>query len=422
MVGQTGTGKTLSAIFASQICKCQRIFISCPNGVIDSWIRTFKTGYPEAVLHIKPENWIIEPLQNKINVVIVNHERFQNRFSDNLLQFCSNFSPDMIVIDEIHQSKKRKETESSQRRSLINQFIRISLNLNPEIRVLGLSATPVINNIYEGRSLVELVTQKTLFDVKANDELNSCMNLYQHFIINGIRMNPGNLSRTEIIPKNVDASSLLPEIIAFTRRGLYHEVERLLVKPKLSVLRDCIKRGEKTIIFITLIKGTLIPLKNWFTQEGINFSVYTGEDKEATEVGFHDSLDEFIRGQTNVLVASIQCAGTGVDGLQSICNNAVFFQLPWTSTEFEQSIGRLDRDGTEFDSINVLLPITNINLPNGDNWSWCQSKLDRIESKKDIAKAAVDGDMPDSGSIISPQEATKLWLKWLKRLENSKET
>ena len=33
----TGTGKTLSAIFASQICKCQRIFISCPNGVIDSW-------------------------------------------------------------------------------------------------------------------------------------------------------------------------------------------------------------------------------------------------------------------------------------------------------------------------------------------------------------------------------------------------
>ena len=106
-------------------------------------VRTFKTGYPEAVLHIKPENWIIEPLENKINVVIVNHERFQNRFSDNLLQFCSNFASDMIVIDEIHQSKKRKENESSQRRSLINQFIRISLNLNPEIRVLALG-NPVI--------------------------------------------------------------------------------------------------------------------------------------------------------------------------------------------------------------------------------------------------------------------------------------
>ena len=413
----TGTGKTLSAILASQICESQRIFISCPNGVIDSWVRTFKSGFPDAILHVKPENWLVNPVLEKVNVVIVNHERFQDRFSDNLLKFCTEFSSDMIVIDEIHQSKKRKLNESSQRRSLINQFIRISVNLNPETRVLGLSATPVINNIYEGRSLVELVTQETLFDVKANDELNSCMNLYQHFILNGIRMNPGNLSRTEIIPKNVDASALLPEIIAFTRRGLYHDVERLLVKPKLGVLKECIKKGEKIIIFITLIQGTLVPITNWLKKSNFSFCVYTGNDKEATEVGFKDSLDEFIRGDTEVLVASIQCAGTGVDGLQSVCNKAIFFQLPWTSTEFEQSIGRLDRDGTEFDSVSVYLPLTNINLPNGDSWSWCQNKMERIRSKKDIAKAAVDGEIPDADSMFTPNEASKYWLEWLKRLE-----
>tara|TARA_B100000886_G_scaffold199716_1_gene137723 strand:- start:905 stop:5212 length:4308 start_codon:yes stop_codon:yes gene_type:complete len=414
----TGTGKTLSAILAAQICNSRRIFISCPNGVIDSWIRTFKSGFPDAILHVKPENWLVKPVDEKVNVVIVNHERFQDRFSDNLLKFCTDFASDMIVIDEIHQSKKRKLNESSQRRSLINQFIRISVNLNPETRVLGLSATPVINNIYEGRSLVELVTQETLFDVKADDELNSCMNLYQHFILNGIRMNPGNLSRTEIIPKNIDASALLPEIIAFTRRGLYHDVERLLVKPKLKVLKECIRKGEKIIIFITNIKGTLIPITNWLGKNKFSFSVYTGDDKEATEDGFKDSLDEFIRGNTEVLVASVQCAGTGVDGLQSVCNKAVFFQLPWTSTEFEQSIGRLDRDGTEFESIKVYLPLTNINLPNGDSWSWCQNKMERIRSKKDIAKAAVDGEIPDADSMFTPTEASKYWLEWLKRLES----
>ena len=74
---------------------------------------------------------------------------------------------------------------------------------------------------------------------------------------------------------------------------------------------------------------------------------------------------------------------------------------------------------SEFESVNVYIPKTTIKLPNGDYWSWCESKLERIESKKDIAKAAVDGDMPDSGTIISPQEATKLWLNWLKRLENN---
>ena len=149
-----------------------------------------------------------------------------------------------------------------------------------------------------------------------------------------------------------------------------------------------------------------------------SFFVFTGDDKEATEDGFKDSLDEFIRGNTEVLVASVQCAGTGVDGLQSVCNKAVFFQLPWTSTEFEQSIGRLDRDGTEFDSIKVYLPLTNINLPNGDSWSWCQNKMERIRSKKDIAKAAVDGEIPDADSMFTPTEASKYWLEWLKRLES----
>lgn len=417
----TGTGKTLSAILSAQICKCKRIFISCPNGVVDSWLRTFQSAYPSAYVHTKPKNWKVNVQNNDVNVVIVNHERFQNRFSEDMLRFCVEYGTDLLVIDEIHQSKSRDPKRESQRRALIGEFIRIGFNLKPYIRILGLSATPVINNLYEGTSLIELITQQKVIGANRND-INSCMVLYQNFILNGIRMNPGNLSRTKILREDIDASHLLPNILEITnssRAGNYHEIERLLVKPKLSSLKKFVKRDQKTIIFITNIKGTLIPLKDWFTKEGINFCVYTGEDKEATEVGFHDSLDEFMRGQTNVLIASIQCAGTGVDGLQSICNNAVFFQLPWTSTEFEQSIGRLDRDGTEFESINVYLPITNINLPNGDNWSWCQSKLDRIESKKDIAKAAVDGDLPDSGSIISPQEATNLWLNWLKRLENS---
>ena len=84
----TGTGKTLSAILSAQICKCKRIFISCPNGVVDSWLRTFQSAYPSAYVHIKPENWKVNVQNNDVNVVIVNHERFQNRFSEDMLRFC----------------------------------------------------------------------------------------------------------------------------------------------------------------------------------------------------------------------------------------------------------------------------------------------------------------------------------------------
>ena len=413
----TGTGKTLSAVFAAQVCGCRRILVSCPNGVISSWHRTFSSAYPDAVIHIRPDDWRLPELDTRTHVVIVNHERFQNQFSQLLLEFCLGFQADLIVIDEIHQAKQRDKDKSSQRRHLMDQFIFTSGNINNELRVLGLSATPVINNLLEGRSLIELVSQESLDGVDEEMDLNACMNLYQHFIVHGIRMNPGHLTRTELLLVDVDATSFLPQVISATRRGSYHDVEQLLVQPKLNALDACLEPGQKTVIFITYIKSTLDPLCQWLKEHGYSYSVYTGGDKEASEAGFVDSLDEFIRGSTDILVASIQCAGTGVDGLQSVCNRAVFLQLPWTSTEFEQAIGRLDRDGTEFDSIKVYLPITDIHLPNGERWSWCRSKLDRIRSKRDIAKAAVDGEVPEAASMISPSKASEYWLGWLKLLE-----
>lgn len=418
----TGTGKTLSAIYAALICGCKRLLISCPNGVIESWRRAFSSAFPAANLIIKPEGWGFGDIIDGVNVVIVNHERFQDRFAQQLLGFCVNYQADMIVIDEIHQSKRRSSDQSSQRRKLMNEFIRISSNINTDIRVLGLSATPVINNLYEGRSLLELICQEPIEDVEERIDLNSCMNLYQHFVVHGIRMNPGQLSRTNLVYQDIDATSLLPQIIWATKKGTYHDIEQLLVEPKLKSLDRCLVRGEKTVIFVTYIKNTLLPITSWLTQNHFTFSVYTGDEKEAQEEGFNDSLDEFIRGNTDVLVASVQCAGTGVDGLQTVCNRAIFFQLPWTSTEFEQTIGRLDRDGTDFDHIDVYVPLTDVALPDGERWSWCRSKLDRIESKRDIAKAAVDGEIPDAATLISPSEASKYWLNWLEKLEQQSQT
>mgnify|MGYP001162262561 CR=1 FL=1 len=412
----TGTGKTLSAIFSAQVCGAKRILISSPNGAISTWVKAFKSAFPDAILHIKEDGWSIPHLDNNVHVYLVNHERFQEIYAERILDHCVNYQSDLIVIDEIHQSKKRTQEKSSQRRKLMNEYIRISSNMNPELRVLGMSATPVINNLYEGRSLLELVVQKRISDVEEKIDLNSCMNLYQHFVREGIRMNPGAMSRTKVIKKTVDATSKISDIIFATRYGTYHDVEQLLVEPKLNVLSECLDRKKKTIIFITYIKNTLVPISNWLERNNYTYCVYTGNDKAAEEEGFKDSLDQFIHGSTEVLIASIKCVGTGVDGLQETCNKAVFFQLPWTSTEFEQAVGRLDRDGTEFESIDVFLPLTDINLPNGEKWSWCRSKLDRINSKRDIAKAAVDGDVPDAASIISPSEASKYWCNWLERL------
>jgi hypothetical protein len=90
--------------------------------------------------------------------------------------------------------------------------------------------------------------------------------------------------------------------------------------------------------------------------------------------------------------------------------------LPWTNTDYEQAIGRFDREGFQFDSLEIHVPKTYAILVDGQEWSWCSSKLARLENKKNIARAAVDGEIPDTTQQLSPEKATGYWMSWLKRL------
>jgi len=57
---------------------------------------------------------------------------------------------------------------------------------------------------------------------------------------------------------------------------------------------------------------------------------------------------------------------------------------------------------------------------NGEEWSWCRSKLGRIRFKRSIADAAVDGIVPE-GHLRSPEQAFDDLMGWLDRLETEGE-
>lgn len=90
--------------------------------------------------------------------------------------------------------------------------------------------------------------------------------------------------------------------------------------------------------------------------------------------------------------------------------------VPWTSSDYEQAVGRFDREGFKFNSLDIHIPKTYSVLGDGEEWSWCDSKLRRIENKRDIANAAVDGEIPDTTSQLTPEKAAGYWMGWLKRL------
>ena len=71
---------------------------------------------------------------------------------------------DFIVLDEVHNSKQRDKNES-QRRAALMRLIGRSAEMNTNFHLLGMSATPVINNLIEAKSLLKLITGKKYEDI-----------------------------------------------------------------------------------------------------------------------------------------------------------------------------------------------------------------------------------------------------------------
>ncbi|MBV9452551.1 MAG: methyltransferase domain-containing protein [Rubrobacter sp.] len=141
-------------------------------------------------------------------------------------------------------------------------------------------------------------------------------------------------------------------------------------------------------------------------EDGWKVGFYTGEEKSG--------LEGFLSGDVDVLIGS-SSIGTGVDGLQHVCNRLIVNVLPWTAAEFEQLKGRIYRQGQRQDKVTMVIPLTFAEV-NGECWSWCESKMHRLRFKKSIADAAVDGVVPE-GHLRTPAQAYQDVMAWLERLE-----
>jgi SAM-dependent methyltransferase len=412
----TGTGKTLSAVLASRVIGAKITVIACPNSTVNGWVKTIKNTYPNSNVAEKLISW--EPEWSEGNwpcYLVVNHEMLQNRYLGAIKNFIRDNAIDFIVIDELHQVKQRDIDKESQRRRLLNGLITDIPKDRPKPRVLGMSATPIINNLQEGKSLVELVSSLSQNDIGISVTVANCMKLYQKFTTMGFRMVPQlQQSRIPIIHP-IDATPYLEDLFSLGYRPHPQQVEAVLVRARWPIIKQHLR--AKTVVFTEYVKD-IVPYLVRQIRQTTPFSVgtYTGDDKDSTEVGFSDMLEQFLHGKVEVLVASIRCLGTGVDGLQYISNNVIFATLPWTSADYEQVIGRFDREGFVFDSLDIHVPKTYALLSNDEEWSWCQSKLNRLENKRDIAKAAVDGEIPDSNNQLTPSKAAQYWMGWLRRI------
>ncbi|MGH7226196.1 MAG: helicase-related protein, partial [Gemmataceae bacterium] len=181
-------------------------------------------------------------------------------------------------------------------------------------------------------------------------------------------------------------------------------LEQILTRARLPVIRADVE--PKTLIYTHYVQGIDRLLRDALVEDGWKVGFYTGEDKSG--------LDGFLEGDVDVLIGS-SAIGTGVDGLQQVCNRLIVNVLPWTAAEFEQLKGRIYRQGQSRENVTMILPLTFAEV-HGERWSWCQSKMQRLRFKKSIADAAVDGVVPE-GHLRTSAQAYQDVMAWLQRLD-----
>ena len=203
---ETGAGKTLSAILASRVIDSKMTLVVCPIDVVDQWAINKKVSIPEVFPDSKvvtgKRSFYTKYDKNQHQYLVLNYDKFSQDYTPELVLNLAKEKIDFVILDEIHFIKRREEEEESQRRQNLGGLLTEIRKKNNNVKVLGLSATPVINHLMEGRSLLEYITGKIYDDLATRPTVPNAMALFQKLLTISIRENQNtNLKLFHILQK-----------------------------------------------------------------------------------------------------------------------------------------------------------------------------------------------------------------------------
>lgn len=402
----TGTGKTIGGILSSRIIDAHLTIIICPLDTVPNWHGEIKHVFPDSQVTIRSFNPYWTDIEHGHHYIILNHEMFQQpSTAAHIRQMLDRYQIDLIIVDEIHRCKQRGD-DPSKRRQMVLALITNAVEKNPDLHVLGMSATPVINNLKEGKSLVELVTGVERSDLGEKATLNNCMQLHQAFVSLGIRSRAKPNLKINRVTLPVDCTHLVDEIREEGTSIL--KMEQILTRARIPAILNELR--PKTIVYTHYVEGIVDQLKEAIEVAGWTVGFHMGGDKSGR--------NSFIDGSTDILIASSAMA-VGVDGFQRVCDRLILNIPPWTSAELEQLEGRLNRQGQIHNTLTIIMPVT-YGLDDGERWSWDEGRLARLQNKQTVADAAVDGVMPE-GQLRNESQAFRDLRRWMERLKTGEQ-
>src|SRR5260370_28025806 len=166
------------------------------------------------------------------------------------------------------------------RRQLVTALTTEAAERNPDLHVFGMSATPVINTLQEGKRMVELVSGMAHDEIDTRPTVPNCMKLHQRLLTLGIRWMPdykkllGYECKEEQV--KVDCGAFLDEVRALGDKGTPLALEQVLTRARLPVIRQHVRK--KTLIYTYYIEGIDRLLRDAVVDDDWKVGFYTGHD------------------------------------------------------------------------------------------------------------------------------------------------
>ena len=397
-----GAGKTISALLAAKTLGAKLTVVVAANATLEAWQTIIANALPGTRILWK-ERGDVEP-SDDFTVLLYNYESFQLEGSeDQVRRLAEDHRIEFICLDEMHFARQRTEKVSSRRRAVLKLLFELAAAKNPDVAMLFCSATPVINSLHEGKAGLELLLGQDL-PLKTSATVWNAISLHQNLRAYGIRFLPKYSQNIHPHPIEIDGNHMEDQLLALREKDILG-TEKVLLQAKLpSIVEHCI---PGTLIYTHYKTGMVSEIQKSVEAAGFSVGVYSGDDKTG--------LRAFIEGAVDVLIGTVPVT-TGVDGLQYRCGRLVVASLPWTAAEYHQLIGRLWRQGSVFDVIDVFIPQVVVSRPGKPSWSWDRNRMARIESKKTLADCAVDGILPSDDGLMSPGVLLQKAQRALKKL------
>lgn len=428
--GDPGIGKTNAALLATKIhtknFKVKFTLIIAPHNVCKQWVKSINNIYPHSFVSIGKhifKDWAKGTYENYYHVI--NYEKF-SRDKGKLVDELANFQIDFVIIDEAHHSKIRDESNISNTRLNIEKLLDRIRAKNRYLKCLMLSATPIINNIREGKSLLEMVTGTKYPDLKTADNLGNATELHSEFVPFSVRYikNYDEITQ-EGHDKPIFVDAYIPDYLSKeeVRKLSWMEFEQICTKARIPEIVKRLKK--KTIIYCgEFVDGNpklglpiLEQLKLAVEKAGFTCGFFTGNEIKPG-IGGKGGLEDwsnckivdgrkipfnpFVDGNLDVLIGSSSLS-EGINELQYVCNNLILNGLCWTYAEFKQLVGRLVREGQKSKTVTISLILSRINGYDYD----LKVKLNRLEAKRILGNCVTDGTLPDLSTKINTKSEMK---------------